>query len=254
MSRWLASERTANWGASQLYLILAGALLGPAALGGLKAAQGLVTGPTNVVINGSGSFGLPEASRHFAERGLGGHGQGHSICDRGHGFGSGCEWSRRVHFCAHAHQIAVRAPVRVVRAMCAHLCGLTHHLRIHHRADSQPHCHAKRSPALLVAVGKARLFRHRGDRAVPCLWGDGSRNGRSPDICSHDYCNVVSAVLGSSKDRRGDGRETSRGHRAATSSEERDVPPVAGAAKSSREVACADRVASIHLVSRSWPR
>jgi O-antigen/teichoic acid export membrane protein len=68
-SRWLASERTANWGAGQLYLIVAGALLGPAALGGLKAAQGLVAGPANVVINGSGSFGLPEASRHFSERG-----------------------------------------------------------------------------------------------------------------------------------------------------------------------------------------
>ena len=68
-SRWLASERTANWGAQQLYLIVAGAILGPAALGGLKAAQALVAGPTNVVINGSGSFGLPEASRHFAERG-----------------------------------------------------------------------------------------------------------------------------------------------------------------------------------------
>ncbi len=68
-SRWLASERTANWGAQQLYLIVAGALLGPAALGGLKAAQALVSGPTNVVLNGSGSFGLPEASRHFAERG-----------------------------------------------------------------------------------------------------------------------------------------------------------------------------------------
>jgi O-antigen/teichoic acid export membrane protein len=50
-------------------LILAGVMLGPAALGGLKAAQGLVVGPTNVVVNGGGSFGLPEASRHFAERG-----------------------------------------------------------------------------------------------------------------------------------------------------------------------------------------
>ncbi len=68
-SRWLASERAANWGAGQLSLIVAGALLGPAALGGLKAAQGLVLGPVNVVLNGSGSFGLPEASRHFAERG-----------------------------------------------------------------------------------------------------------------------------------------------------------------------------------------
>jgi O-antigen/teichoic acid export membrane protein len=71
-SRWLAGERTVNWGAGQLYLIVAGVLLGPAALGGLKAAQALVVGPTNVVINGSGSFGLPEASRHFAERGWAG--------------------------------------------------------------------------------------------------------------------------------------------------------------------------------------
>jgi O-antigen/teichoic acid export membrane protein len=68
-SRWLASERGASWGATQLYLIVAGAILGPAALGGIKAAQGLVSGPTNVVINGAGSFGLPEATRQFAERG-----------------------------------------------------------------------------------------------------------------------------------------------------------------------------------------
>ena len=68
-SRWLASERAASWGASQLYLILAGVILGPAALGGLKAAQGLVAGPTTVVINASGSFGLPEATKQFADRG-----------------------------------------------------------------------------------------------------------------------------------------------------------------------------------------
>ena len=69
MSRWLAGERTASWGGSQLYLILTGVLLGPAALGGLKAAQGLMTGPTNVFISAAGSFGLPEASRQLAERG-----------------------------------------------------------------------------------------------------------------------------------------------------------------------------------------
>ncbi len=68
-SRWLAGERAAAWGGSQLYLIVAGAMLGPAALGGLKAAQGLVIGPTSVVINAGGSFGLPEATRQFAERG-----------------------------------------------------------------------------------------------------------------------------------------------------------------------------------------
>lgn len=68
-TRWLAGERVATWGGSQLYLILAGVLLGPAALGGLKAAQGLVVGPTFVVINAGGSFGLPEASRQLSERG-----------------------------------------------------------------------------------------------------------------------------------------------------------------------------------------
>jgi O-antigen/teichoic acid export membrane protein len=69
LSRWLAGERTASWGGSQLYLILTGVLLGPAALGGLKAAQGLMIGPTNVFIGAAGSFGLPEASRQLAERG-----------------------------------------------------------------------------------------------------------------------------------------------------------------------------------------
>jgi O-antigen/teichoic acid export membrane protein len=68
-SRWLAGERGASWGGVQLYLIVAGAILGPAALGGIKAAQGLVIGPTILVINGAGSFGLPEATRQLAERG-----------------------------------------------------------------------------------------------------------------------------------------------------------------------------------------
>jgi O-antigen/teichoic acid export membrane protein len=71
-SRWLASERAANWGANQLYLVVAGAMLGPAALGGLKAAQGLAAGPTNLVMNAGGSFGLPEATRQLAERGWAG--------------------------------------------------------------------------------------------------------------------------------------------------------------------------------------
>jgi O-antigen/teichoic acid export membrane protein len=68
-SKWLVSERSLSWGGTQLCLILAGAMLGPAALGGLKASQALVTGPTMVVINAGGSFGLPEATRQLAERG-----------------------------------------------------------------------------------------------------------------------------------------------------------------------------------------
>jgi O-antigen/teichoic acid export membrane protein len=69
ISRWLASERAASWGGTQLYLIIAGVMLGPTALGGLKAAQGLVAGPTTLVINAGGSFGLPEATKQLAERG-----------------------------------------------------------------------------------------------------------------------------------------------------------------------------------------
>jgi O-antigen/teichoic acid export membrane protein len=71
-SRWLVSERVAGWGATQLYLIIAGALLGPGDFGGLKAAQSLVVGPALLVINAGGSFGLPEASRQLAERGWSG--------------------------------------------------------------------------------------------------------------------------------------------------------------------------------------
>jgi O-antigen/teichoic acid export membrane protein len=71
-SRWLVGERTASWGGAQLYLILAGVLLGPTALGGLKAAQGLMVGPTNVFISAGGSFGFPEATRQLAERGRSG--------------------------------------------------------------------------------------------------------------------------------------------------------------------------------------
>ncbi len=69
MSKWNAGGQITGWGSSQLYLILTGGLLGPAALGGLKAANNLVTGPSFVVIHAGGSFGLPEASKGLKERG-----------------------------------------------------------------------------------------------------------------------------------------------------------------------------------------
>jgi O-antigen/teichoic acid export membrane protein len=69
MSKWNAGGQITGWGSSQLYLILTGALLGPAALGGLKAANNLVTGPSFVVIHAGGSFGLPEASKGLKDRG-----------------------------------------------------------------------------------------------------------------------------------------------------------------------------------------
>lgn len=69
MSKWLAGNSVTNWGASQVSLIVVGVVLGPAPLGGLKAASALVTGPSAVVIQGGGSFGLPEAAKALAERG-----------------------------------------------------------------------------------------------------------------------------------------------------------------------------------------
>jgi O-antigen/teichoic acid export membrane protein len=72
LTRWNAGSLATGWGGTQLYLILAGGLLGPAALGGLKASQSLVTGPSSVVIHAGGSLGLPEASRGLANDGWAG--------------------------------------------------------------------------------------------------------------------------------------------------------------------------------------
>ena len=254
MSRWLASERTANWGASQLYLILAGAILGPAALGGLKAAQGLVTGPTNVVINGSGSFGLPEASRHFAERGWAG-------MARVTRFVTGATVSAAaasgviVFIFAPTLIKLLYGPQFVSYAPCARIfaCSLTiYAFTIGPISTSPP-------PATCVPSlpGNWRdwPFRSPQSPCCPLRTGKWGRNRRSADICGHDYCNVVAAVVGSpSIDGGGDRAETSRRGRASASPEERDVPPVAGAPKSPREVACAKRCAPIRLVSRGWPR
>ncbi|HUI03339.1 MAG TPA: oligosaccharide flippase family protein [Acidimicrobiales bacterium] len=69
LSKWLAGTSLANWGSSQAYMLLAGAILGPASLGGLKAAQTLVTGPALVLIQAGGGIGTPEATRAYAEQG-----------------------------------------------------------------------------------------------------------------------------------------------------------------------------------------
>jgi O-antigen/teichoic acid export membrane protein len=72
MSKWLAGSSVTEWGTSQLYMIVAGIILGPAALGGLKAAMSLVTGPSSVVIQAGSSFGLSQATKAFGERGWSG--------------------------------------------------------------------------------------------------------------------------------------------------------------------------------------
>jgi O-antigen/teichoic acid export membrane protein len=70
LSRWLVGHDLSHWGSNQGYLLVAGIGLGPVGLGGLKAAQTLVTGPSLVILQAGGSVGLPEASRALAERGL----------------------------------------------------------------------------------------------------------------------------------------------------------------------------------------
>jgi O-antigen/teichoic acid export membrane protein len=69
LSKWLAANALTGWGATQAGTILASFVLGPTGLGGLRAAQTLVQGPTFVLIQAGGSIGLPEASRAFEERG-----------------------------------------------------------------------------------------------------------------------------------------------------------------------------------------
>lgn len=68
-SRWLLSSAIAGWGASSLNLFVIGAMLGPVALGGLKAAQALAWGPLAIVMQAGTSIGLPEASRALSGRG-----------------------------------------------------------------------------------------------------------------------------------------------------------------------------------------
>jgi O-antigen/teichoic acid export membrane protein len=68
-SKWLAGGSLISNAIGQVYLFLVGAILGPAGLGALRAAQTLVMGPAGVLIQASGSIGLPEATKAYAESG-----------------------------------------------------------------------------------------------------------------------------------------------------------------------------------------
>ncbi len=69
LSKWLLGGSITTWGASQAYVVLTGVMLGPAGIGGLRAALSLVTGPSVVLLQAGGSVGLPEASKALKERG-----------------------------------------------------------------------------------------------------------------------------------------------------------------------------------------
>ncbi|MGH9088887.1 MAG: hypothetical protein ACRDYZ_12395 [Acidimicrobiales bacterium] len=69
MSRWILAGAVTTWGGSNLYVVLTGVFLGPAGIGGLRAAISLVSGPSLVLVQAGGSVGLPEASKALQERG-----------------------------------------------------------------------------------------------------------------------------------------------------------------------------------------
>lgn len=69
VSKWLAGDTLLNSAANQSSIFIAGAILGPVGLGGLRAARTLVTGPSMVLVQAGGSIGLPEATNAYARKG-----------------------------------------------------------------------------------------------------------------------------------------------------------------------------------------
>jgi O-antigen/teichoic acid export membrane protein len=72
VSKWLFGSSLSVSGGTQATVFIMGAILGPAGLGGLKAAQTLVVGPSGVLIMAGGSIGLPEATKAYKEKGWSG--------------------------------------------------------------------------------------------------------------------------------------------------------------------------------------
>jgi O-antigen/teichoic acid export membrane protein len=69
LSKWLVGVNAAASVQQQATVVLTGVFLGPAGIGGLKAATNLVSGPSFVLIQAGGSVGLPEASKALKDNG-----------------------------------------------------------------------------------------------------------------------------------------------------------------------------------------
>lgn len=70
-SRWLVGAAVLQWLSGNYFLIAAGSLLGPAAVGGIRAAQNLL-GVTHIMFQGLENVVPGEASRKFRESGASG--------------------------------------------------------------------------------------------------------------------------------------------------------------------------------------
>lgn len=68
-SRWLLYSEVVRWGTTNLFMIAAGSIIGPAAVGAIRATQNLV-GLCHVLYLGLDNIAPISASRHFSEGGL----------------------------------------------------------------------------------------------------------------------------------------------------------------------------------------
>jgi O-antigen/teichoic acid export membrane protein len=68
-AKWLLSSEIMQWGTTNLFLAVAGGILGTAAVGAIRAAQ-LILGVCNIMIFGMENFALVRAARHFSEDGV----------------------------------------------------------------------------------------------------------------------------------------------------------------------------------------
>jgi O-antigen/teichoic acid export membrane protein len=68
-SKWLVLSEVMRWGTANLFIVAAGAILGPAAVGTIRAAQNLV-GLCHILFLGLENIVPVSAARHFAEGGI----------------------------------------------------------------------------------------------------------------------------------------------------------------------------------------
>ena len=69
LSKWMTASAVLQWTSGNYFILVAGSLLGPAAVGALKAAQNII-GITHILFQGLDNIVPATASRHFSEEGV----------------------------------------------------------------------------------------------------------------------------------------------------------------------------------------